>query len=78
LTIAFLKKRGYLSSQEEKLVSGLHAIMSEEGVHPLIAEREYVRLLRNMVIEYGLLLMSILEKKGVRISPAIRELAAEN
>jgi hypothetical protein len=67
LTIAFLKKNDYLSSQEEKLVSGIHAIMSEDGVHPLIAEREYVRLLRNMVIEYGLLLLSILEKKGISI-----------
>jgi hypothetical protein len=68
LTIAFLKKHDYLSPQEEKLVAGIHAIMSEDGVHPLIAEREYVRLVRNMVIEYGLLLMSILEKKGIKIS----------
>jgi len=68
LTIAFLKKHKYLSPQEEKLVAGIHAIMSEDGVHPLIAEREYVRLLRNMVIEYGLLLMSILEKKSIKIS----------
>ncbi|MGB8478294.1 MAG: hypothetical protein WCE63_05570 [Acidobacteriaceae bacterium] len=68
LTIAFLKKHEYISSQEEKFVSGIHAIMSEDGVHPLIAEREYVRLLRNVVIEYGLLLMSILDKKGIKIA----------
>jgi hypothetical protein len=70
LTVAFLKKHGFLSSQEEKLVAGIHAIMSEDGVHPLIAEREYVRLIRNMVIEYGLLLLSILDKKSVTISEA--------
>lgn len=70
LTLAFLKKHRFLSSQEEKLVCGIHAIMSEDGVHPLIAEREYVRLLRNMVIEYGLLFMSILDKKGIKVSAA--------
>ena len=68
LTSAFLKKHKYLSWQEEKLVCGIYAIMSEEGVHPLIAEPEYVRLLRNMVIEYGLLLMTILDKKGIKIA----------
>ena len=67
LTVHFLRKKDFLSSQEEKLVTGIHAIMSEDGVHPLIAEREYVRLLRNMVIEYGLLLLSILAKKGIFI-----------
>jgi hypothetical protein len=41
--------------------------MSEDGVHPLIAEREYVRLLRNMVIEYGFLFLTTLEKKGIKI-----------
>jgi hypothetical protein len=67
LTTAFLRENGYLSSQEEKLVGGIHSIMSEDGVHPLIAEREYVRLLRNMVIEYGLLFLTMLEKKGIKI-----------
>jgi hypothetical protein len=36
--------------------------MSDAGVHPLIAEREYARLMRNMSIEYGLLLLSKLDK----------------
>jgi hypothetical protein len=77
LTVAFLRKREYLSSQEEKLVGGIHAIMSEYGVHPLIAEREYVRLLRNMVIEYGLLFMSILDKRGIKISASNVKTAKE-
>jgi hypothetical protein len=68
LSLAFLRKRQFLSPQEESLVAGIHRVMSEEGVHPLIAEREYVRLLRNMVIEYGLLLMTILDKRNVKIS----------
>jgi hypothetical protein len=68
LSLAFLRKKGFLSIQEEKLVAGIYAVMSESGVHPLIAEPEYVRLLRNMVIEYGLLLLTILKKNGIKIS----------
>lgn len=64
---AYLRVNGYLSEKEEKLVGGLHAVLSDQGVHPLFAEREYARLLRNMTIEYGLLLLTVLEKKGVHI-----------
>ncbi len=39
--------------------------MSDEGVHPLIAEPEYARLLRNVVIEYGVMFLATLDKKGV-------------
>jgi len=39
--------------------------MSDTGVHPLIAEREYARLMRNMSIEYGLLLLTKLNKLGL-------------
>jgi len=41
--------------------------LSDEGVHPLIAEKEFARLLRNMVIEYGLMFLTMLEKKGIKI-----------
>ena len=33
-------------------------------IHPLIAEREYARLMRNIAIEYGLLFLSNLNKAG--------------
>jgi hypothetical protein len=65
--LAFLHKNDYLSVQEEKLVAGLWAVISKQGVHPLIAEREYGRLIRNMVIECGLVFLSVLSKKGVSI-----------
>jgi hypothetical protein len=68
LTVMFLRKNGYLSPHEEKLVASIHAIMSADGVHPLIAQPEYARLLRNIVIEYGLLILTILDKKGVKIA----------
>jgi hypothetical protein len=42
--------------------------MSDTSVHPLAAEREYARLLRNVVIEYGVMFLTILDKNGVRIT----------
>ncbi len=66
--LVFLRKNGFLSCQEESLVGGLYRVISDKGVHPLFAEREYARLLRNMTIEYGLMFLTILEKKGVRIN----------
>lgn len=64
----FLYKHGYLSKKQQQFVVSFYALMSDEGVHPLIAEREYARLLRNVVIEYGFLFLTILEKKDIRIS----------
>ena len=64
--INFLRTHGVLSIQEEAFVTSLYTLISDEGVHPLIAEREYVRIRRNMVTEYGLLFLTVLEKKGLR------------
>lgn len=65
--LTFLKNKSFLSMQQEKFARGLYTLLSDEGVHPLIAEREFARLLRNMVIEYGLMFLTILEKKNIRI-----------
>jgi hypothetical protein len=65
--LVFLRKNGYLSEQEERLIAALYAVVSDQGVHPLIAEKEYARLIRNVVIEYGLVFLSVLDKKGVSI-----------
>ena len=66
-TLTFLKNKSFLSPQQDKFARGLYALLSDEGVHPLIAEREFARLLRNMVIEYGLMFLTMLEKKGVNL-----------
>ncbi len=47
-------------------VTSLYTLMSDEGVHPLIAEREYVRIRRNMTYEYGLMFLTVLDKKNLR------------
>jgi hypothetical protein len=66
-TLTFLKNNSFLTTKQEKFARGLYTLLSDEGVHPLIAGREFARLLRNMVIEYGLMFLTMLEKKGVRV-----------
>jgi len=62
---SYLRQKGFLSQQEEAFVTSLSTLVSDEGVHPLIAEPEYARLLRNVVIEYGVMFLATLDKKGV-------------
>lgn len=59
-----LQAQGVLSITEERYVSALYTLLSDEGVHPIIAEKEYARLARNVVIEYALLFLRKLEKLG--------------
>jgi hypothetical protein len=61
-----LQQEGLLSKAEEGYASGLYTLLSDEGVHPIIAEKEYARLARNVVIEYALLFLRILEKRGLK------------
>jgi hypothetical protein len=65
--MTFLKNDGFLTIQQDKFARGLYMLLSDEGVHPLIAEREFARLLRNMSIEYGLMFLTMFEKKGIKI-----------
>lgn len=60
-----LRNRGILTMKEEQFVAQFYALMSDTAVHPLAAEREYARLMRNMSIEYGLLLLTKLDKSGL-------------
>lgn len=62
-----LHTNSILSAQEENLATSLYTLISDEGVHPLIAEPEYARLLRNMVIEYGLMFLTKLSKLGIKL-----------
>ena len=62
---SFLRQSAILTKPEEGLATGLYTFISDGAVHPLIAEREYARLSRNVVIEYGLLLLRKLEKFGL-------------
>ncbi|MGH9453908.1 MAG: hypothetical protein ACRD2O_08065 [Terriglobia bacterium] len=63
--LVYLRNNGVISAAEEKFIADLYGVMSDEGVHPLITDREYARLSRNIVIEYGLLFLRNIEKLGL-------------
>lgn len=62
--LKLLQEDGVISKTEEGYVSALFTLISDEGVHPVIAEKEYARLTRNVVIEYALLFLRKLEKSA--------------
>jgi hypothetical protein len=70
--LMYLVQNGVLTNVEEKFVAGLYGLISDEGVHPLVAQREYVRLARNFVIEYALLFFRKVDKLGVKVALAAR------
>jgi hypothetical protein len=63
----YLRQQGYFTKQHETFVASLYTLLSDESVHPLTADREYARLLRNVVIEYGVMFLTVLDKRGVTI-----------
>jgi hypothetical protein len=65
-SLTYLVQNKLLSTVEEKFVAGLYSLISDEGVHPLVAEKEYVRVARNFVIEYALLFLRKMEKLGIK------------
>lgn len=64
--LKYLKRHGVISEQEEKFAASLYTLISDEAVHPLVAERESARLSRNMVIEYALMFLKKLDKLGLK------------
>jgi len=60
--IAYLATENVITKTEEEFVTSLYRLVSDMGVHPLVAEREYARLMRNMNIEYGLLFLTRMDK----------------
>ena len=63
--LRYLLDNAVLTKPEELFASQFYSLMSDTGVHALIAEREYARLMRNIGIEYGLLLLTKLDKLGL-------------
>jgi hypothetical protein len=63
----YLHKMELLTKQEEEFSTALYTLMSDGSVHPLAAKREHARLLRNVVIEYGVMFLSVLDKKGIKL-----------
>ncbi len=65
---AFLRKRDYITAQQEKFARGIYSLISDEGVHPLMSERIFARVLRNVIIEYGFMFLTIMDGKGVKLT----------
>jgi len=65
--LLYLRQKAIFTQQHETFVSSLYTLISDTSVHPLAADREYARLLRNVVIEYGVMFLTTLEKNGVKI-----------
>jgi hypothetical protein len=63
--LKYLRDHDVLTIKEEQFAAQFYTLLSDTGVHPLVAEREYARLMRNMSIEYGLLLLTKLDKLGL-------------
>lgn len=61
--IDYLARKSVLSDKARCLGRILYGILSEEGAHALESTREYVRLCRNMVAEYGLILFYELDRR---------------
>lgn len=63
--LQYLRDHDVLSVKEQQFAIQFYALVSDTSVHPLVAEREYARLIRNMSIEYGLLVLTKLDKSGL-------------
>jgi hypothetical protein len=60
--ITYLVSNNVLTKSEEAFVTSLYTLVSDTGVHPLVAEREYASLVRKINIEYGLMFLVRLDK----------------
>jgi hypothetical protein len=63
----YLRQQAFITKQHETFIASLYTLLSDESVHPLTADREYARLLRNVVIEYGVMFLTVLDKRSIKI-----------
>ena len=62
--LEYLHREGVLTKAEKGYAAALFTLLSDEGVHRIIAEKEYARLARNVVVEYALLFLRKLQRLG--------------
>jgi hypothetical protein len=53
----YLKTKGVISKQHVAFATSLYTLISDTSIHPLTTEYEYARLLRIVVIEYGVMFL---------------------
>jgi hypothetical protein len=64
---SYLRQQGFFTQKHEDFITKFYTLISNESVHALGAEREYARLLRNVVIEYGVMFLTALDKRGIQL-----------
>jgi hypothetical protein len=64
--LAYLRDKGIFTPQHDAFISSVYTLMSDTCVHPLTADREYARLMRNVVIEYGVMFSASSIRMGLR------------
>jgi hypothetical protein len=63
MAIDYLQRKGVVTDKMQMLGRALYGVLSNEGVHAIKSDREYVRLCRNMVAEYALVLFFELSRR---------------
>jgi hypothetical protein len=66
-SVQLLESQKYMTEQQGKFARGLMTLLSDEGAHALMTAHVFARLLRNMVIEYGVMFLTIMDNKGVKL-----------
>ncbi len=61
--IDHLCRKSVVKDKIRDLGKSLYGILSNEGVHAVKSEREYVRLCRNIIAEYALVLFAKLDPR---------------
>lgn len=61
--IDYLNRKTVVTEKMKLLAKAIYGVLSNEGVHSLTAKKEYVRLCRNMAIEYAIVLFFELEQR---------------
>jgi hypothetical protein len=77
VALSFLRQQTFFTEKEEKFSGGLYGLISDEAVHSMMAGREYARLMRNMVIEFGLVFLTIMEKRDIKVGASNSKTAVE-
>lgn len=62
----YMRSKGVYSLKHEEFSTRLYTLVSDTSIHALGAERDYARLLRNMIVEYGVMFLSAIEKHRVK------------
>lgn len=61
--LEYLQRNNVLTDRMFQFGKALYGVLSESGVHAIQSEKEYVRLCRNMVAEYALILFFELDRR---------------